>query len=537
MKKPLIAHTSIPFKETGYFSTLMADYLDKKKETEVFYQNFPDLKGFKNQIDLKANSYNNLARPDLVAALETQYKSVETSNKTKNNIDLLLKNTTFTITTGHQLNLFTGPLYFLYKIISAINLAKKLKKTHPEKDFVPIYWMATEDHDFEEINYFNFKGQKIKWRHTFGTGVGRLNNDGLDTVFEKFSKILGNNPNALKLKNLFKKAYLEHNTLAEATFYLANELFKDYGLIIIDADSIKLKSLFKDKIKEELLENTCYKNVTITNEKLSELNYKVQVNPREINLFYLTDAIRSRIVFEKGIFRVVDSNISFTKEAILQEVDNYPERFSPNVLMRPLYQETILPNLCYIGGGGELAYWFEMKSYFEAYNVAFPILLLRNSALIYSTFQQKKLDKLALNIADLFLKQSQLINKTIKEISDLEIDFSDQKGQLQKMFDALKTLSDKTDKSFLGAVKAQEHRQIRGLSVLEKRLLRAQKRKYNELVSRVVSIQNQLFPNKSLQERNVNFSELYLEYGDNLIPELVRNLDPLALEFSLIAFN
>jgi len=530
-------HTAIPFKETGYFNTIMVDYLDKKVQTKPFYQNFSDFKGFKNQIDLKANSYNNLARPDLVAALETQYKSVEPSNKTKNNIDLLLKNTTFTVTTGHQLNLFTGPLYFLYKIISAINLAKKLKETHPKKDFVPIYWMATEDHDFEEINYFNFKEQKIQWHHTFGTGVGRLNNDGLDTVFERFSKVLGNSPNAIKLKNLFKNAYLEHNTLAEATFYLANVLFKDYGLVIIDADKPALKSLFKDKIKEELLENTCYKNVTTTNKKLSALNYKVQVNPREINLFYLTDDLRLRIVFEEGVFKVVDTSISFTKEAILQELDNYPERFSPNVLMRPLYQETILPNLCYIGGGGELAYWFEMKSYFEAYKVAFPILLLRNSALIYSASQKRKIEKLNLNIADLFLKQQQLINKTVKEMSDLEIDFTHQKEQLQKMFDALKILSDKTDKSFLGAVKAQEHKQIKGLTILEKRLLKAQKRKYNELVNRVVSIQNQLFPNKSLQERTVNFSELYLEYGDDLIPELVKNLDPFSLKFSLIAFN
>jgi bacillithiol synthase len=515
----------------------MVDYLDKKEQVKPFYQNFPDLEGFKHQIDLKAKSFNNQTRPVLVTALQEQYRNTEVSKATQNNIDLLLKNNTFTVTTGHQLNLFTGPLYFLYKIISAINLAEKLKKTHPEKDFVPIYWMATEDHDFEEINYFNFKGQKVQWHHTFGTGVGRLNNDGLDTVFERFSKVLGNSPNAIKLKNLFKRTYLEHNTLAEATFYLANTLFKDYGLVIIDADKPALKCLFKDKIKEELLENTCYKNVTVTNKKLAALNYKVQVNPREINLFYLTDDIRSRIVFEEGVFKVVDTSISFTKETILQELDKYPERFSPNVLMRPLYQETILPNLCYIGGGGELAYWFEMKSYFEAYKVAFPILLLRNSALIYSASQKRKIEKLILNITDLFLKQQQLINKTVNEISDLEIDFSGQKEQLQKMFDDLKVLSDKTDKSFLGAVKAQEHKQIKGLSVLEKRLLKAQKRKYNELVNRVVSLQNQLFPNKSLQERTVNFSELYLEYGDNLIPELLKNLDPLALEFSLIAFN
>jgi bacillithiol biosynthesis cysteine-adding enzyme BshC len=397
--------------------------------------------------------------------------------------------------------------------------------------------MATEDHDFEEINYFNFKGQKIQWEQSKGGAVGRLKTENFLNVWMKFTKLIGKSTHSIKLENLLKKTYLEHKTLAEATFYLANTLFKDYGLIIIDADKPALKSLFKDAIKNELLNKTCYETVSESAQKLANLNYKVQVNPREINLFYLTDDLRSRIVFEEGVFKVVDTNISFTKDTILKEVDNHPERFSPNVLMRPLYQETILPNLCYIGGGGELAYWFEMKSYFEAYKVVFPILLLRNSALIYSASQKRKIKKLGITITDLFLKKQQLINKTVKEMSDLEIDFTHQKEQLQKMFADLKVLSDKTDKSFLGAVKAQEHKQIKGLSVLEKRLLKAQKRKYNELVNRVVSIQNQLFPNKSLQERTVNFSELYLEYGDNLIPELVKNLDPLALKFSLIAFN
>ena len=536
MNKSTAIQTTISFKKTGYFNNIMVDYLDKNPKLRPFYQNFPDLKGFKNQIELKEKTYNNLARPDLVAALQKQYKSVETSKKTKNNIDLLLNKSTFTVTTGHQLNLFTGPLYFLYKIITAINLAKKLKSNFPDKDFVPVYWMATEDHDFEEINYFNFKGKKLQWICDFGTGVGRLNNEGLNSVFETFAQQLDNSKNANYLKDLFRKAYLEHNTLAEATFYLANVLFKDYGLVIIDADRPDLKSLFKHTIKDELLHKTCYNEVLNTTHKFKELGYKVQVNPREINLFYLTDNLRSRIVFEKDLFRVLDTDISFTKEAILKEVDNHPERFSPNVLMRPLYQEIILPNLCYIGGGGELAYWFEMKSYFEANKVPFPILLLRNSVLIYHSSQRKKLEKLDLTVTDLFLNQHKLFNKTVREISDIEIDFTQQKEDIQKIFSDLKTLSDKTDKSFTGAVKAQEHKQLKGLSVLEKRLLQAQKRKYKELLNRVALIQDQLFPNKSLQERTQNFSELYLEYGQNLIPELVKNLDPLALEFSLIEF-
>jgi bacillithiol synthase len=538
LTKKAAIHTTVPFKETGYFNAVMADYLDKKPSLKSFYSNYPDLEGFKLQIEAKkaTEACRESSRKVLVEALQIQYKNFDTSVQTQKNIALLQNKNTFTVTTGHQLNLFTGPLYFLYKIISAINLAKKLKRTFPDKNFVPVYWMATEDHDLEEINYFNFRDKKIQWQRSYGDAVGRLNTGGLEVVFKTFSKELGITQKASYLKDLFRKAYLEHNTLAEATFYLADQLFKEYGLVIIDADKPALKNLFTETIKDELLNKTCHKTVSESAQALSTLGYKVQVNPREINLFYLTDKKRSRIVLERGVYKVLDTSITFTEEAVLKEVEMHPERFSPNVLMRPLYQETILPNLCYIGGGGELAYWFELKTYFESNKVPFPILLLRNSVLIFSEKQRVKIKKLGLEPVDMFLNQQQLINKVVKGVSDLEIDFSQQKEILRHMFSDLKQLANKTDKSFIGAVNAQEHKQLKGLLTLEKRLLKAQKRKYNELVNRAIIIQNQLFTNKTLQERRLNISELYLKYGTDLIPELIKNLDPLALEFSLIEF-
>ena len=218
----------------------------------------------------------------------------------------------------------------------------------------------------------------------------------------------------------------------------------------------------------------------------------------------------------------------------MQELKAYPERFSPNVIARPLYQEVILPNLCYIGGGGEIAYWLELKSAFESMKVPFPILLLRNSALVITEKQSEKLKRMQLSEEDLFLKQSSLINKKIREISNIDIDFSPQKKLLEQQFKDLYELAEQTDKSFIGAVKAQEVKQKKGLDNLEKRLLKAQKRKLKDHVLRMTDIQNQLFPGKSLQERNLNFSELYLEYGEELIPMLVKALKPLQLEFTVI---
>ena len=203
--------------------------------------------------------------------------------------------------------------------------------------------------------------------------------------------------------------------------------------------------------------------------------------------------------------------------------------------MRPLYQEVILPNLCYIGGGGELAYWMQLKQYFDKVNIPFPILLLRNSVLLLTEKQRKKMAKLNISDAEIFLPQNDLIKNKVKEISDIKLNFSDQQMDLQKMFDHLKMLAQKTDKSFTGAVLAQEKKQLNGLKNLEKRMLRAQKRKYKETVDRITLLQNELFPKGSLQERQMNFSDFYEFQGEALIEKLMETLEPLKLEFDLIS--
>ncbi len=528
----------IPYKKTGYFSDLICDYLDEKHNLKPFYHRFPNLQDFKEQLGEKKASFPLENRVILSRVLKNQYLNVSISKSTKNHISLLASENTFTVVTGHQLNLFTGPLYFLYKIISTINLTKELKKAYPEYHFVPVYWMATEDHDFEEINYFNFKGKKLQWAKEVSGAVGHVDTDGLDAIYKAFSNEMGNGKNAETLKEWFRKSYLEHKNLAAATRYMANTLFGEYGLVILDADDIDLKRLLVPYVKRDLLENISFNEVSKTVGQLVGLDagYGAQVNPRGINYFYLRDGIRERIVQKEGRFFVIDTEITFTQEEILKELRDHPERFSPNVICRPLYQEVILPNLCYIGGGGEIAYWLLLKSFFDAVEVPFPIVLLRNSALVIDEKQQKKITKLKLSIADLFLPQNSLINKKVREISNIDIDFSAQKKHLKEQFRHLYELSEQTDKSFVGAVKAQEAKQIRGLDILEKRLLKAQKRKLQDHVLRLTEIQNELFPNRSLQERSLNFSELYLELGEDLIPSLIGALEPLKNGFPVLRY-
>ncbi|MBC7643255.1 MAG: bacillithiol biosynthesis cysteine-adding enzyme BshC [Flavobacterium sp.] len=522
----------VTYQESGYFSKIIVDYLNQNPNLKPFYNHFPNIDNFAAQMSEKSLNYNYEHRKILVEELEKQYKNIVTSEFTLKNIQLLNNSNTYTITTGHQLNLFTGPLYFLYKIISTINLCKELKAKYPENNFVPIYWMATEDHDFDEINYFNFKSKKIRWSKKSSGPVGRLDTNGLQEVYKVFEKELGFGDNANYLKKIFQEAYLKNDTLADATRHLANSLFKTYGLVILDADNRALKKTFIPYIANELTQQQSFAKVTETINGLHE--YDIQVNPREINLFYIEDDLRERIVIEEGNYKINNTKISFTENEILGELNNFPEKFSPNVIMRPLYQEVILPNLCYIGGGGDIAYWLELQSMFSINNTTFPILLLRNSVLLATEKQFNKADKLDLRWHDLFKTQQELIkNQTINK-SDINIDFSSQKQKLNTQFQELHEIAKKTDKSFVGAVAAQEKKQIKGLENLEKRLLKAQKRVLKDFLTRTTDLQNQLFPNQLLQERQLNFSELYLEFGELLIKKIFEKLKPLNNEFDIV---
>ena len=525
--------THIPFQKTGFFSKMMLDYLEKNEKLTSFYNHFPDFEGFHHQILEKEKSFDLQTRTILYNELKNQYKTFKVSEKTAENIELLHSQNTFTITTGHQLNLFTGPLYFLYKILSTINLCEELSEKFPDKNFVPIYWMATEDHDFDEINYFNFKGKKVLWNRKDGGAVGQFSTEGLEEVLDVFSAHLGNSKNALYLKNLFSEAYLKHNNLADATRFIANSLFGQYGLVIIDGDSKGLKQVFSPFLKNELLYQTSFTEVSKTIIEL-EKDYKIQVNPREINLFYLENNSRERIVFENGIYKILNSDIEFTKQAIFKELKNHPEKFSPNVLLRPLYQEVILPNICYIGGGGEIAYWLQLKGFFDSIAIPFPILLLRNSLQVISSKQVKKLENLSISMEEIFLNQHELISKKVIENSEIRIQFDEKKDFLQNQFSKLKEVAKQTDITFVNAVNAQERKQIKGIEMLEKRLLKAEKRRQEDLVQRITILQNELFPNQSLEERQRNFSEYYLEYGVDFIEMLKESLKPLQQEFTVL---
>jgi uncharacterized protein YllA (UPF0747 family) len=194
----------------------------------------------------------------------------------------------------------------------------------------------------------------------------------------------------------------------------------------------------------------------------------------------------------------------------------------------------ILPNIAYIGGGGEIAYWLELKSYFEYHNIPFPLLILRNSALLINPKNARKVEQLDLTLKDLFLNRNSLINKKVRQISNIDLDLNPFKKILATQFDALGALVDQTDRSFEGAVKAQKVKQFKGIEHLEKRLLKAQKVKLKDQVERLVILHEQIFPGGNLQERVDNFSDYYIDHGSDVFDFLMETFQPLSKEFSII---
>ena len=521
----------------NYTNRLTMDYLDQKTDLKDFYCEFPDIGSFNIQINRKKEQFSHKQRELLVKHLEAQYRDVPTSKKVRKNISLLEQSNAFTVTTGHQLNLFTGPLYFIYKIVSCLDLAERLKNEHPDSHFIPVYWMASEDHDFEEIRSAFLNNGKIIWQHEEGNAVGRMSLDGLKKTIEELAGILNGSDHSKELLEFLRFEFLNSNDHAQAFLKLVDFLFQEFGLVILDADDKALKSAFKNSIHNELEHQYLEKTVTETSKKLAGKGYKVQVNPREINLFYFDKEQRKRLVKKKNGFSTDDGKTHFTKDELYELVEEHPERFSPNVLMRPLYQETILPNLAYIGGGAEVAYWLQLKDYFEKENIPFPIIFLRNGAMVHDSKQSKKAGKLSLRMEDLLLDEASIDEKVTRSSSDIKINFEPQKKHLKQQFKDLYHIANKTDASFRGAVVAQERKQIKGLEHLEKRLLKAEKKKREDLLKRAHLLKTEFYPEGKLQERKLNFLEFYQYSGKAFIHQLVNEFNAFDNSFYIIEYN
>lgn len=523
------------YRDTLAFSKLALDYLDNADALQPFYGFRPDKEGLLQQIKLRQSFTVN--RPVLVAALQQQYADLPMSNAVKQHLEDLLEEQTFTITTAHQPNLFTGPLYFFYKILHVIKLAEELRKELPQYKFVPVYYMGSEDADVEELAHFHIRGEKREWKTEQSGAFGRFIID--QQLIEMINQLEGEiavhsfgNEYISKLRSCYRKG----NSIQQATFEFVNELLGHYGLIVLIPDVKELRQQMISVFEDELLHHRSAGLVTSTTEQLAR-HYKVQASGREINLFYLDEDLRERIEAEGDQFKVANTTIRFSKEEILKELSEHPERFSPNVILRGLYQETILPNIAFVGGGGELAYWMELKEVFQYYKVPYPVLLLRNSFLLLEEKWNTQIQKLGFTVEDFFQSKEQLLNKLVQTHTQHQLTLDEELKAAITFYEELSTKAASVDPTLEQHVVALREKAVYRLHELEKKIFRAEKRKFSDQKQQIEQVKNYIAPNGTLQERIENIAPFFAKWGTALIDELYKHSLTLEQQFVIITIH
>ena len=521
----------VPIRKTGKFSPIVCDYIDQDPFLDPFYEAAPTLENFAGFIERKSQQTCN--RTLLVDVLKQQYLAAGILDESvSSSIERLRSNTCFTITTGQQIGILLGPLYTTLKIISAVRLAEELQKTYTKHDFIPVFWMATEDHDVEEINHAFVLGKNIQWNTDQKGPVGRFSNAGMEKVLEELKELSGKSADANWLMEIYTKAYALP-TLSLATRFLVHAILGDLGVLILDADDKRLKQEFAVTMAKDIVEKNSFRAIENTRNKIEE-RYKTQVKGREINFFYMLDGYRERIIEEDGTFKTHDSKHTWNAVELNTEIKEFPERFSPNVVMRPLYQETILPNIAYIGGGAEIGYWLEFGEIFKHYQIPYPALLLRQSAMIIDKVNAQRIEKLGLESSDLFLELVDIEKKIALSLSEHDLELNAERKQIHEITERLNTIARAIDFSLSQSTESLNKRIEHQLERFSKKIIRAQKKKLLVETERLQSIWDNIYPMGTLQERKESIHTLIVQHSQSIIMDLHSQSNPFDGEFLIL---
>ena len=440
---------------------------------------------FEQQIAIKRKSYTATQRALLAQVLHEKYKDFSVSEKVKGNLELLQNVNTFSVTTGHQLCLMTGPLYFIYKILHVIKLSEELKAQFPQQNFVPVFWMASEDHDFEEIKSFLLFGQKWSWESTQKGAVGRFDTSELLPLLADLKTKFQNNPYA-EIHRLL--SCFEAKSYGCGFFELIHSLFDAYGLIIIDADQPQLKQSAWPIWGRDLQTSAIHEAVCKETEKLKKENQPTPIESKESNLFLLGKNKRERI--EKT------GTLDFQKEdsALL----------SPNVVLRPLYQEWILPNLAYIGGPSEIAYWQQLPLAFACLDLPFPLTIQRAGGILFQEKDLEFIEKIGFQKQDFLADKADLKARYLQAQGDQVPDYSIQQQLWTGYKNSFFELANKELPQEKKMVEAELTRLQKQLEALEQKFEKTRKSKFDKALKQIDQLSEKLMPKSQLQERQLN---------------------------------
>jgi bacillithiol biosynthesis cysteine-adding enzyme BshC len=329
---------------------------------------------------------------------------------------------------------------------------------------------------------------------------------------------------------LLESAY-RTSSLAEAFRQLIDSLFKDQDLLVLDADRPELKSAFAPIMLRELTENTAASAMKLSEQWLNEYGFPQQIKAREINLFYQTNDTRKRIVRDGEMWRAIDSPMHWNAHELQSHLSANPECFSPNVALRPVYQEVLLPNIAYVGGPGEIQYWLQLKPVFDAFDVQMPVVLLRDSAVLVNQASAKKWRKWG---ADENMFQSNFASELAKMVQEHAVDLTSAKQSMLDVMASLKQQLSEIDPSLVTAADMELKKQLEGLETLEKKMAKVIRQKEEIKSQQLKAFFDDIQPNGEPQDRYCNFIDVQAQFGIPLLPALLNAFDPVSRKLTII---
>lgn len=522
---------SIPISEFPLFSKIDRELNQNTTPLIEFQQWAPVIENFSHIISQRKLAVH---RQVLQAVIRDQYKMLTPKNGIDGQIESLGRENTFTVTTAHQPCLFSGPAFVLSKAISTIKLARQLNEKLTQHHIVPFFVIGSEDHDVEELNHSYLFGKKITWATSQSGPVGRFEQDAIQACLDEAGDLLQHTKFGAQVMDLLREAHRPDRNFAQSFQFILNELLGEFGLLVLNTDDKRLKEIFKPFILDEIIHSTSKPIILDTQKKLNSLGFEEVTHVRDINLFYFGKGFRNRIERENAHYVVLNQDRSFDEPAMRHEVEEYPEKFSPNVILRPVYQEIILPNLAYVGGGGELSYWLERKAQFAALGIPYPMLVRRDSFQIITPEQKNIMTQFGLSITELAMRTDLLLNRMTERLSANQLNVSEETRQLLHWMDQIKTKAEDIDPTLGPSLEGEKSKLLKTIEHIEKKMLKAEKLKLEVRLNKIKKLKEKLFPENGLQERNESFMTFYADYGPDLILTLLDDFDPLDRRFKLI---
>lgn len=513
------------------FSPLVRDYLAHHPDVDALHHGIPHEEALLERH--RQRRIPAAIRSALTEVIRQQYSGLHLPQAVSVNLDLLGEETTTTITTGHQLCLATGPLYVVYKMASAIALAARISARADAGKVVPVFWMATEDHDIAEINHAWIGDLRAEWNITAQGPVGNLPIHGLPEAIRAFTEMIPAMPFREEAARILEQSIESGESYARSFRRLVHALFGDHGMIILDASDARLKRFFAPVMEEELRTGIIHTHVQDVNRKLVSLGYEAQVHPRNPNLFLIGEGSRHRLNrTTSGTIAEVDGQRDAPVEEWIRMLREDPGQFSPNVLMRPLYQETILPNLAVVGGPGELAYWLQLRTTFEAFGVQYPYLILRDSFLLVNRKQLQRLHKLGLRLQDTMQDRVALERRMADEAGLTDV--TREREAIAAIFDQLAERARQVDPTLEAAARAEGQRQQEALLNMGKRMMRAAKAREEQRITQLHKLLDEWFPEGGPQERHDNYFDHAVRSGGFFHAQLIACADPLDTRIKVV---